>query len=166
MVFKLCWRWSYERNLDFFVTLCTGYKLRPIRSTVCLITHSISVEKSQLVSQKGFKWCVCATLPGRGPNWSPRSWFESCSPQGSAQDLDSQTEDTWLPERASEQNQILTFSHLHFKYRQPLNGHPHLRGQISVSLKHLLTYKLISSTLQYLSRKMVPADTGIWVFYY
>lgn len=45
--------------------------------------------------------------------------------------------------------------------KQPLNGHPHPLEQMSVSLKHLLTCKLISCILEYLSCKMVPADTRI-----
>lgn len=64
--------------------------------TVSLMPHSRSGSKSWLPFQKRFKFCAAATLPGRGSSRSPRSWCESCSPQGWAQDPGSQTEDTLL----------------------------------------------------------------------
>lgn len=82
--------------------------------SVVLIPSSRSVSKSWKAFQACFKFCVCAALPGRDPNWSPQSWFESCSPRGSTQDLDSQTEDTWLPEKAEQNKSDLTLDHLHF----------------------------------------------------
>lgn len=81
--------------------------------TVGLMSHSRSGSKSWLPFQKRFKFCTVATLPGRGSNWSPRSWCESCSPQGWAQDPDSQTEDTLLP--VWKQIRYSHFNRLNFK---------------------------------------------------
>lgn len=83
-------------------------------------------DKGKLVhcgaTQEGCKWADkfyrnasnCPTLPGKGPNLSPQSWSVSCSPQGWAQDLGSQTEDTLLPEKASKQTRYFHFQSFTF----------------------------------------------------
>lgn len=96
----------------FFSTLVIR---RPVFAVV--IPNSRSVSKSWEAFQACFEFCVCAALPGRDPNWSPQSWFESCSPRGSTQDLDSQTEDTWFPEKANQnKSDRLTYKCNHLRF--------------------------------------------------
>lgn len=90
-------RWSFFLLFNqekavylFFYNLCTA--------SVCLLTnHWMFWVRRQ------------SPLPHSYPNWSLQNWYWSRSPLGSELDLDSQTEDTPIPENISKQ-----VRHTHF----------------------------------------------------